>query len=230
MSTPPLPALIFAAGFGTRMQHLTRDRPKPLIDVAGRPLIDHALTLAQDAGCAPILANLHYRADMLEAYLHPKGVGTLREHPDILETGGGLRNAMPQLGASPVLTLNSDAIWGGPNPVSLLLDAWRPDHMDALLVCVPPDQAVGHKGKGDFILSKNGAVQRGPGMVFGGIQIIKTDLLKDMPERAFSLNIVWDIMLEQQSLFGLSYPGHWCDVGHPAGITLAEDMLEAHGV
>lgn len=222
--------MIFAAGFGTRMKELTQDRPKPLIDVAGKPLIDHALTLAKDAGCAPIVANLHYRADMLAAHLHPKGVKTVLEHPDILETGGGLRNALTHLGASPVVTLNSDAIWAGPNPVSLLQDIWQPDHMDALLVCVPPEQAVGHKGQGDFILSETGAAQRGPGLVFGGIQIIKTDLLKDVPERAFSLNVVWDIMLQEQRLFGLTYPGHWCDVGHPAGIAQAEDMLETHGV
>lgn len=230
MSTTPFPALIFAAGFGTRMKELTQDRPKPLIDVAGRPLIDHALTLAQDAGCAPIVANLHYRADLLETYLHPKSVETIHELPDILETGGGLRNAMPKLSASPVITLNSDAIWAGPNPVRLLLSAWQPDQMDALLVCVPPEKAVGHKGKGDFVLSNTGALQRGPGMVFGGIQIIKTDLLKDINERVFSLNIVWDMMLKRQRLFGLPYPGHWCDVGHPAGITQAEDMLEAYSV
>ena len=122
--------------------------------------------------------------------------------------------------------MNTDAIWTGPNPVSMLLDAWDPAKMDALLICVPTGQTVGHTGTGDFTLSPTGQIKRGPGTVYGGIQIVKTDLLAQVTERAFSLNVLWNIMLAQDRLFGLSYPGNWCDAGHPEGIKLAEDMLE----
>lgn len=225
MSTTRFPVMMFAAGFGTRMKHLTADRPKPLIPVAGKPLIDHALDIAQAAGAGPIVANLHYKAAMLEAHLAPKGVQTITEMPDILETGGGLRNALPLLGGGPVITMNTDAIWVGPNPVKMLCDAWNPDRMDALLICIPTQSAIGHEGAGDFTQSTSGQISRGPGAVYGGIQILKTGLLKDMPETAFSLNLVWDQMLRAGRLHGLSYPGKWCDVGHPDGIGMAEDML-----
>lgn len=221
---------MFAAGFGTRMKELTQDRPKPLIEVAGAPLIDRAHRLLTDAKCDPIAANLHYRADMLATHLAPKGVHTIEEQPQILETGGGLRNALPVLGGSEVVTLNPDAVWAGPNPVQMVQDAWQPEKMDALLMCIPPERTIGHRGQGDFFLANSGQLRRGPGVVFGGCQIIKTELLADISEDSFSINLLWDLMLEQERLFGLVYPGHWCDVGHPSGIKQAEKMLEAHHV
>ena len=102
--------------------------------------------------------------------------------------------------------------------------------MDALLMGVPVAQAVGHGGDGDFTMGTDGALKRGPGVVYGGVQIIKTDLLETISERAFSLNLLWDVMLDRGRMYGLSYPGGWCDVGHPGGITLAEDMLDAADV
>ncbi len=221
---------MFAAGFGTRMHPLTVDRPKPLIPVAGKPLIDHALAFARDAGCEPIVANLHYKSQMLKDHLAPLGVATVVEHPDILETGGGLRNALPALMGDPVVTLNTDAIWAGPNPIRLLQKTWNPEKMDGLLICIPTDHAIGHQSSGDFILTETGRIKRGPGQIYGGVQIIKTALLDQIESAAFSLNVVWDMMLKQKRLFGLSYPGHWCDVGHPAGIELAEEMLNDHRV
>lgn len=222
--------MLFAAGFGTRMKALTQDRPKPMIEVAGKPLIDHALDIAKIAGAAPIVANLHYRAAILDTHLRPQGVETIVEMPEILETGGGLRNALPLLGTGPVITQNTDAIWAGPNPVQMLQQAWNPSRMDALLICVPTGSAIGHAGDGDFTLSETGRIKRGPGTVYGGIQIMKTDLLHGIKEEKFSLNLVWNKMLENNRLFGLSYPGKWCDVGHPDGITLAEEMLDAQDV
>lgn len=219
-------AMVFAAGFGTRMGNLTKDQPKPMISVAGRPLIDHALDLIRHAGCAPIIANLHYRANVLERHLAGTGVQTILEAPDILDTGGGLRNALPLLGSDPVFTVNSDAVWSGPNPLTLLRQAWKPEKMDALLICIPPEHAAGHQGAGDFVQDEEGRLNRGPGMIYGGMQIIKTDLLADVPEKAFSLNVIWNRMLAKRRLFGLTYPGMWCDVGHPAGIKIAEKMLE----
>ena len=218
---------MFAAGFGTRMKDLTETRPKPLIKVAGKPLIDHALELAVDAGCSPVAANLHYRADMLDEYLTPKGVKTIIEQPTILETGGGLLNALPVLGDCPVVTLNSDAIWSGPNPIRLLQQAWQPDRMDALLICVAKQDAIGHAGEGDFELANTGLLRRGPGLIYGGVQIIKTTGLTNAFKGAFSLNLIWDQVLSKGRLYGLPYPGKWCDVGHPDGIILAEDLLRA---
>ncbi len=222
--------MIFAAGFGTRMGALTAEQPKPLLPVAGRPLIDHAISLARDAGIGRIVANLHYRAEMLREHLAGSGVILSEETPEILETGGGLRAALPLLGPGPVFTMNSDAVWSGPNPLRLLAEAWEPARMDALLLCVEKDRALGHQGKGDFVIGEAGRATRGPGVVFSGVQILRTDALADIPQNAFSLNLLWDRMLTDGRLHALAYPGRWCDVGHPEGITLAETMLEASDV
>ena len=225
MTRSPQAVMLFAAGFGTRMGALTKDRPKPLIPVAGRPLIDHALDLVDDIQPDRAVANLHYRADQLAAHLTPKGVLLSHETPEILETGGGLRAALPLLGSDPVFTLNTDAIWSGPNPLKLLQDAWKPQEMDALLMCIPVAQTIGHTGPGDFTLGKDGRIVRGPGLVYGGAQIIRTDGLHGFAQKAFSLNLLWDRMLQSDRLFAVSYPGRWCDVGHPEGIALAEGLI-----
>ena len=225
MRDDPQAVMLFAAGFGTRMGQLTADRPKPLIPVAGRPLMDHALDLVSDAGIARSVVNLHYKADVLAAHLNGRGVSLSHETPDILETGGGLRKALPLLGDGPVFTLNTDAVWHGPNPLTLARAAWDPDRMDALLVCIEPEMAVGHVGRGDFVPDAQGRLTRGPGLIYGGAQIIKTGGLADITETAFSLNLLWDRMLAEGRLFGLTYPGQWCDVGHPAGIAMAETMI-----
>ena len=220
--------MIFAAGFGTRMRPLTADRPKPLLAVQGVPLIDHALALADAAACVPIVVNLHYKAEMLLAHLAGTRIKTIVEAPDILETGGGLRNALPALGQSTVMTLNPDVIWNGPNVLSQLASAWDPVRMDALLSCVPLSNALGRSQPGDFSLDAAGKITRGGGLVYGGAQIIKTDILSDIPETVFSLNVAWDLLAAKGRLHGLAYPGQWCDVGTPDGIGLAETMLGAH--
>jgi MurNAc alpha-1-phosphate uridylyltransferase len=196
-----------------------------MIKVAGMPLVDHALALAKAAGCDPIVANLHYKPDILVRHLGDQGDTTIIEHPDILETGGGLRNALPLLGNGPVYTMNTDAVWEGSNPLLQLADAWNPDEMDALLMCVPTAQTVGYEGSGDFTLAQDGKIRRGPGVVYGGVQIIKTDRLDQIKQDVFSLNLLWNDMLAQDRIYGVSYPGKWCDVGHPDGITLAQNML-----
>ncbi len=221
----PDAVMMFAAGFGTRMGALTATRPKPLIEVDGRPLIDHALEMARQINPRVMVANTHYLSHMLEAHLANDPVLISREVPDILETGGGLRNALPLLGQGPVFTMNTDAIWHGPNPLELLQQAWDPECMDALLMCVDPENAVGHAGEGDFLRLPTGAAKRGPGLIYGGVQILKTDKLHTIKEEAFSLNLLWNTMLETGRLHIMAYPGQWCDVGSPEGITLAETML-----
>ncbi|WP_116597723.1 nucleotidyltransferase family protein [Primorskyibacter marinus] len=217
--------MIFAAGFGTRMKDLTRNRPKPLIKVAGRALIDHALDLTKPFPDLRRVVNLHYLSELLRAHLASTDVLFSEETPAILDTGGGLRQALPLLQSNPVFTTNTDAVWRGPNPFQLLANAWRPKVMDALLLCVPLQNAVGHKGDGDFTIAPDGRLQRGPGLVYSGVQIIRTDGLQDIPDPAFSLNLLWNRIAADGRLYGLPYDGKWCDVGHPEGITLAEDML-----
>ncbi len=220
----PSAALLFAAGFGTRMGALTADQPKPMIPVAGRPLIDHALDLVTPLNLTTVV-NLHYKPEALKTHLAGRGIRFSEEQPDILETGGGLRHALPLLGPGPVFTLNTDAVWSGPNPVQMLQEAWDPARMDALLISIPLTHAIGHRGTGDFLLDPDGRATRGPGLVYGGVQIIKPDALHAIPDRSFSLNLLWNQMLAEGRLYGLPYPGRWCDVGHPAGIDLAEKML-----
>lgn len=216
---------MFAAGFGTRMRPLTLDRPKPLVKVAGQTLLDHTLHLAREVNPQKIVVNTHYKAQMIEEHLDNQDVVTLREHPDILETGGGLRHALPLLGDGPIVTTNTDAIWKGPNPFECLLQHWDPDRMEALLLCVPLSQTIGRAGGGDFTLRADGQLDRRGDEVFGGIQILKPHWLHKVDEQVFSLNKVWNLIRQNNQLFGARYPGRWCDIGTPDGIALAEDML-----
>ena len=225
-----LPVMLFAAGFGTRMGALTKTRPKPLIEVAGKPLIDHALDLVTAYGPPRTVVNLHYLPDQITAHLAGRDILFSHETPDILETGGGLRAALPLLGPGPVFTMNTDAVWQGPNLLSLLADAWQPEQMDALLLCIPKAQAIGHSGTGDFLIAEDGRAARGPGLIYSGVQIIKPDLLDEIDDPAFSLNLLWDRMLAKNRLSALHYPGQWCDVGHPNGIPQAEAMLAQRDV
>ncbi|MDA5557349.1 nucleotidyltransferase family protein [Shimia sp. MMG029] len=226
MRQDPQAVMLFAAGFGTRMGALTKDCPKPLLRVADKTLLDHALELAQGIAPKTCVVNAHYKHEQITQHLSGSGVRVSIEAPDILDTGGGLRQALPLLGNGPVYTSNTDAVWQGPNPFELLKSAWNPDIMDALLLCVPQKNAVGYTRGGDFQLDQEGRLSRGPGTVYTGVQILKTDRLSTIEDESFSLNVVWDQIQKEARLFGLIYPGTWCDVGTPEGITLAEEMLE----
>ena len=215
--------LIFGAGFGTRMAPLTDTLPKPLVPVAGRPLIDHALALAREDGLTPHV-NAHYRAAQVQAHLG-RDVTLHVETPEILETGGGLKAALPKMAGDPVATLNSDAMWRGPNPLGLLRAAWRPE-MEGLVLLVPVAQTVGFTGGGDFSCDAQGRITRDKtGAVYTGAQLIRRSAFEGVQDGAFSLNVIWDLLLTRGTLFGTQYPGRWADVGTPAGIPLAEEML-----
>lgn len=226
----PQAVMIFAAGLGTRMGALTRARPKPLIEVAGRPLIDHALALVRDAGVPRIVVNTHAHADQLAAHLARVAPDARVSHePERLETGGGLKRALPLLGPGPVLTLNADMVWRGPNPLALLAESWRPGD-GALLALVPRGAAIGHDGPGDFFLDADGALDRRGAaakadFVYAGAGVIDTAAVAGVPGRVFSLNPVWDELRAAGRLRGVVYRGGWVDVGRPEGIALAEAEL-----
>ena len=225
--------MLFAAGFGTRMGALTAHRPKPLVAVCGRALIDHALELARGAGCAPIVVNTHYLADQMAAHLADRNVLISHEQDRILETGGGLKAALPLLGQDAVMTLNSDAIWRGANPLAALRVAWDPARMDALLLVQDAGRVMGRDGPADFVMTEGGRLQRAngaPGVVFLGAQVIKAQPVADWPEQVFSLNQPWNRIMADGRCYGLRYDGDWCDVGSPEGLATAEAMLGANDV
>lgn len=225
---PPL--MLFAAGMGTRMGALTANRPKPLIPVAGRFLIDHALALVDDAGIDRIVVNTHYLADQIESHIATRGLIVSREEPEVLETGGGLKRALPLLGDDPVMTLNTDAVWTGRNPLVELMEAWDEARMDGLLLLLPVEKAVGHFAKGDFLMDGNGRLERANGRlgpVYLGAQILKTAGLAEIEAEVFSLNLLWDRMISDGRLYGMIHDGGWCDVGRPEGIVSAETLLRA---
>ena len=228
MRHSPTALMLFAAGLGTRMAPLTADCPKPLIPVAGRALIDHAL--AQAPGMDRIVVNLHYLPDQIEHHFHMRSDILFSAETDtILETGGGLKRALPLLAQNPVFTMNTDAVWTGPTAADTLRAHWDPARMDALLLLVPREQARGHRGDGDFLMGDGGQLQRGPGLVYTGAQILCTDGLADFSDQVFSLNLLWNRIAERGRLFGCVHPGGWCDVGRPESIAIAEAMLAEVG-
>ncbi|CTQ48901.1 nucleotidyltransferase family protein [Jannaschia donghaensis] len=215
--------MVFAAGRGTRMRPLTDDRPKAMVQVAGRPLIDHALH--QVAGPGPTVVNAHHFADLLQRHLADKTIAVIHETPTLLETGGGLRNALPQLGDGPVLTMNADACWTGPRARDTLLAAWDADAMDGLLLLVPQNRAIGQAG-GNFARDAQGRLTRDrEGLVHTGAGIVKPGGLLADPRDVFSLRDLWFDMIDRGRLFGVVHPGRWADVGTPDGIAAAEAML-----
>lgn len=228
----PFPLMLFAAGRGTRMGALTADRPKPMIPVAGRPLIDHALALAAEAGVGRTVVNLHYHGEVLATHLAGREVSLSWEREVLLETGGGLRRALPLLGDGPVLTLNSDVVWTGANPLRELTEAWDGARMDALLLLLPAAQALGHAGRGDFLMDETGRLRRAAGaegLIYLGAQILRPAGLAGIGQEVFSLNLLWDRMIAEGRAFGLVHQGGWCDVGRPEGIAEAEALLAGAG-
>ena len=226
--------MLFAAGFGTRMGTLTADRPKPLLPLAGKSLIDRALDIADQAEISRKVVNLHYLGDQIADHLAPrKDIALSWERDQILETGGGLRAALPLLGEGPVYTLNPDAVWAGPNPLGHLRAAWDAEEMDALLLLLPMEAVKGRDGRADFLLAPDGRISRAGATgqhLYLGAQIIRTEGLHDISDPVFSLYRVWDQMIAKDRAFGLIYPGDWCDVGTPLGLADAAAMLASHHV
>ena len=221
MKVPPT-AMVMAAGLGKRMRPLTATRPKPLVEVAGAPLIDHALQRLKAAGVTRAVVNVHYLADALEAHLKRRTHGlqiTISDERDaLLETGGGLIRALPLIDCDPFVQVNSDNLWidGPVDALELLAARWDDAQMDALLLLVPQARANCHSGRGDFHMDAGGRIARRRAgriapFVWTGVQILSKRLIVDPPARAFSTNVFWDRAIAAGRAFGLAYQGLWFD-------------------
>ncbi len=235
MAAMPKRAMVLAAGKGLRMRPITDKTPKPMIPINGRPLIDHVLERLADAGITETVVNTHHLAIQIERYLagrdRPKVIFSNEEV--LLETGGGVKNALLQLGEKPFFAVNSDAFWlnGPTDALQRLADIWDEDKMDGLLLLHSTVDAYGYTGMGDFNCDASGQLTRRPEMevapwLFTGIQILKPESMAGTPDGPFSLNLVYDRLLEEERLYGVIHDGEWFHVGTPDGLAEAEAYLK----
>ncbi len=233
----PRTAMVMAAGLGKRMRPLTATRPKPLVEVAGKPLLDHVLDRLRAAGVRRVVVNVHYMADAVEAHLAARAgdldVVISDEREQLMETGGGLARALPLLGDAPFLCVNSDNLWidGPADAIRLLASHWDDAAMDALLLMVPYARAANHRGQGDFHLDGRGRIvrRRQPGrvapFVYTGVQILSPRLIADWPAGPFSTMLFWERAIAAGRAFGAVHQGLWFDVGTPGAIARTEARL-----
>jgi MurNAc alpha-1-phosphate uridylyltransferase len=228
--------MVLAAGLGKRMRPLTTTRPKPLVEVAGRALIDRALDTLRAGGVAQAVVNVHYLADRLEAHLAARPTGLdIRisdERPELLETGGGITRALPLIEADPFLAINADNIWvDGPiGAVRLLAERWDAGAMDALLLVVPHARANCHRGAGDFHMDALGRLSRRRAgrvapFVYTGLQMLSKSLFEGEAPTPFSMNRLWDRAAASGRLYGVVHQGLWFDVGTVAAVRETEVLL-----
>lgn len=229
--------MVLAAGLGKRMRAVSGDLPKPLVRVAGKPLIEHALDRLAAAGVSTVVVNTHYKAAQLEAHLatyaeHHNGLRlTISREETLLETGGGVAHALAQLSRDAFFVHNSDALLrdGAEPALARLAAAWDDARMDALLLLCPLDRAFGHGGGGDFQLGPDGRLKRArgdpEGLIFTGVQLLHPRLFAHAPSGAYSLNRHYDEAEAKGRLFGVAHDGEWFHVGSPEGLAAAEDGL-----
>ena len=237
----PRTAMVLAAGLGTRMRPLTDDRPKALVEVGGKALIDHMLDRLVAAGVETAVVNVHYFADRLEAHLARRAAAGLGprivisdERPMALETGGGLKTALPLLGAGPVWVANIDAVWIGPelDAAQALARAWDPERMDVCLLLAPTAGALGFHESGDVFLGDDGRIRfKAPGeaapWLYVGLHICRPQIVADGPDGPFSLTPVWRRLAQAGRVGGAVSPGTWMHVGDPAAREVAQARLRA---
>lgn len=233
-------AMILGAGLGTRMRPLTDMVPKPLIRLGGRALIDHALDRLEEAGITRVIVNVHYLADQLEAHLKGRKSPQIivsNERGKLLDTGGGVANALPLLGNKPFLIHNADTAWieGIGGSVSRLIAAWDDDRMDSLMLLALAATSIGYDSHGDFnmdpagVLTRRGERQEAP-FVFAGVSIAHPRLFKGAPKGAFSLNKLWDRAIAARRLHGTRLDGIWMHVGTPEALIEADQRLKIEHV
>lgn len=231
----PKTALVLAAGLGTRMRPLTNDRPKALVEVGGRPLIDHVLDRLADAGVETAVVNVHAFADRLEGHLAERRSPRIvisDERACLLETGGGLKKARPLVGDEPILVANIDSVWieNGVSALDALTAAWDPARMDVCLLLAKLDHSIGFDGAGDFFLESDGRLTfRGEApsapYAYMGLHITRPQIVDAEGDGAFSLAPLWRSMAEQGRLHGAVMDGFWMHVGDPAAREAAEARL-----
>ncbi|CAK0742743.1 N-acetylmuramate alpha-1-phosphate uridylyltransferase [Azospirillaceae bacterium] len=235
----PRCAMVLAAGLGLRMRPLTLTRPKPLIEVAGKTLLDHALDRVSEAGVETAVVNSHYKGEMIAEHLagrvSPKIV--LAPEDELLETGGGVRRNRARLGADPAFVINADILWlNGPQPaLCRLAGMWDPQRMDALLLMTPTVKAVGYTGRGDYFMDGEGRLTRRKDVwiapfVFAGVHIVKPEMHDPMPDGPYSNNQVWDRIAQQGRLYGLVHDGAWFHIGTPEALGEARERLDLYGL
>lgn len=219
------------------MLPITASLPKPLVKVAGETLIDFALDRLHEAGMEKVVVNVHHFADMLEAHLRVRSAPPIvisDERDVLLETGGGVKKALPLLGPGPFITFNSDSLWierGTPN-LRRLMAAWDPARMDILMLLAPLSTSVGYEGRGDFHMAQDGRLTRRRGeeeapFVYAGVAILTPDMVSGSPDGAFSANVFYDRAIARGRLHGLCMEGQWLHVGEPHAIAEAERCLAA---
>ncbi len=234
MSTPKR-AMVMAAGLGTRMRPLTDDRPKPLVMVAGKTLIDHALDRLVAAGVTMAVVNVHYKAEMLKEHLakrHDLDIIVSEEKDALLGTGGGVVKALPYFNGEPFFIINSDTVWveNVGSALGRMIARWNADEMDALLLLAAMVTALGFEGRGDFNMDGVGhlsrvAERRLSPFAYPGVQIVHPRLFDDAPAGGFSTNRMWDIAIEKGRLYGIRLDGVWFHVGTPDAVREAEHFL-----
>lgn len=230
-------AMVMAAGLGTRMRPLTETRPKPLIEVGGRALIDHMLDALADVGVEKAVVNVHYLAPQMLAHLGPRTAPRIAisdERPRLMETGGGLVQAAPLLGDRPIFVTNTDQVWiaDGADPLAAMRAGWDGLRMDVLLLLARKARTTGFDGAGDFFLAADGRVgRRGAAaeapFVYAGVQILHPRVLAGWPCEPFSTNRIWDRALAQARVFAIVLEGDWMHVGDPAGLAVAQARLSS---
>lgn len=233
----PSRAMVLAAGNGTRMRPITDRMPKPLVKVAGKPLIDHVLDRLAAAGVETAVVNMHHFAEQMERHLAGRGAPRIilsDERGELLDTGGGVTKALPHLGMAPFFHLNSDTIWiEGAHPNLLnLAHAFDPARMDALLLLAATATSVGYEGRGDYVLETDGRLRRRAEhevvpFVYAGAAILSPAMFEVAPVGAFSLIRLFDKAMNKGRLHGIRLEGTWMHVGTPEAIAAAERAIEA---
>jgi Nucleoside-diphosphate-sugar pyrophosphorylase involved in lipopolysaccharide biosynthesis/translation initiation factor 2B, gamma/epsilon subunits (eIF-2Bgamma/eIF-2Bepsilon) len=220
--------MLLAAGLGTRLRPVTETVPKPLVPVAGIPLIERIMHNARAEGAKRFVANAHYRADQLLA--HFGGLLKVNREDELLGTGGGVKAALPMLHSDPFFVMNTDAFWpaGSDAPLARMLARYE-EADDIVLLCVQPHRATGFGRSHDFCLDPMGRItlDYGAPVIYAGVALMGRDLFADTPDGAFSLNRLFEAALERESLKGVVLDAPWYHVGDPAALADAERALSA---
>ncbi len=233
----PKKAMVLAAGLGLRLRPITEKRPKPLVEIAGRSLLDRALDRLDDAGVELAVVNVHYLGDMIEAHLkdRPSPKTIVSKEESLLETGGGVLKALPVLGEEPFYVVNGDALWlnGREDTLRRMAGMWDDTAMDGLLLLHSTVEAYGYEGLGDFLLDPVGRLSRRPEAevspyLFTGIQLLHPRLFEGVTEGFFSLNLMYDRAIARGRLFGIVHDGEWFHVGTPEHLSTAEEYMSVN--